>query len=378
MSELSHRWFSRIADIDSALWQTFFSDDPLTSHAFLWALEHSGCVSQATGWQPMHLAIYQDQQLVALSPGYLKSHSYGEYVFDWAWAEAYQQHGLEYYPKWLSAVPFSPVEGHRISIKHSEPARVYQYIEQLLQDTAKQQGWSGWHVNFCSEQVAKQLAKGSAMLRLGVQFQWFNQDHHCFNDFLHSMSARKRKAIKKERAKISAANITIQWYQGEQITPAQMNLFIAFYQRTYLKRSGHLGYLNSQFFTLLQQLMADQLVLMFAKQNNQVIAATFSLKSHNTLYGRYWGASHDIDCLHFELCYYQGIEFCIANNLKHFHCGAQGEHKISRGFSPVYTYSAHAMIDTTFAAAIADYLQREQQHMAIYKQQCQALLPFKQ
>jgi predicted N-acyltransferase len=215
------------------------------------------------------------------------------------------------------------------------------------------------------------------MLRVGVQFQWFNKEFATFDSFLQTLSSRKRKSLKKERAKITQQNIVIEWLQGDQITPAIMQLFCEFYQRTYLKRSGHLGYLNMAFFTLLRTLMANKLVIMLAKKENSVIAATLSLVGKNTLYGRYWGANEDVDSLHFELCYYQGIEYAIQHKLNCFHSGAQGEHKIARGLEPVLTYSAHHIVDNDFNNAINDYLKRERQQINIYKQQCTTLLPFK-
>ena len=377
MSHFSHQWFNSINQIDATQWHYFFGDDPFTQHAFLYALEQSQCVSAKTGWQPHHLAVYEDDKLIALAPGYLKAHSYGEYVFDWAWAEAYEKNGLDYYPKWLCGIPFSPIEGQRIGIMHSNPKLVYEYITEQLNTHCAKQAWSGWHINFCDKAQASQLNDTGAMLRTGVQFQWFNNEFKDFDDFLKTFNARKRKAVKKERAKITQQNITIEWLQGEQITTTVMQLFCEFYQRTYLKRSGHLGYLNSDFFSLLHALMAEKLLIMLAKKDHKVIAATLSLIGDNTLYGRYWGASEEIDSLHFELCYYQGIEYAIKHNIHCFNAGAQGEHKIARGFQPITTYSAHHIIHPDFNHAIADYLERERQHIDIYKQQCSTLLPFK-
>jgi uncharacterized protein len=377
MPTFSHQWFSRIEQIDASAWQRLFGLEPFTSHAFLYALEQSQCVNEQTGWQPQHLAVYENNKLIALAPGYLKSHSYGEYVFDWAWAEAFEQHGLAYYPKWLSGVPFSPIEGKRIAIEHADHDLVYQYIVEQLNVHSVEQGWSGWHINFCNQTQATALCCEHVMQRVGVQFQWFNKGFKSFDDFLHTLTARKRKTLKKERAKIAQQSITIDWLQGSQITAEIMQLFCEFYQRTYLKRSGHLGYLNMAFFKLLQALMRDQLVIMLAKKDDNVIAATLSLIGENTLYGRYWGAKEHIDSLHFELCYYQGIEFAIKNNISCFHSGAQGEHKIARGFEPVLTYSAHHIVDGDFSQAISDYLKRELLHINIYKDQCTELLPFK-
>lgn len=377
MSHFSHQWFNSINQIDATQWQSFFNDNPFTQHAFLYALEQSQCVSAQTGWQPYHLAIYEGTTLIALAPGYLKAHSYGEYVFDWAWAEAYEKNGLAYYPKWLCGIPFSPIEGQRIRIMHSNPQLIYAYITEQLNTHSEEQGWSGWHVNFCDKAQAEQFKDLGAMLKTGVQFQWFNDGFNDFGDFLKTFNARKRKAVKKERAKIIAQNISIEWLEGKQITTATMQLFCEFYQRTYLKRSGHLGYLNGDFFSLLHALMADKLLIMLAKKGHRVIAATLSLIGKNTLYGRYWGASEEVDSLHFELCYYQGIEYAIKHNIHCFNAGAQGEHKIARGFQPVTTYSAHHIVHPDFRNAIADHLKRERYHINIYKQQCSTLLPFK-
>lgn len=377
MVNFSHQWLSSIKDLEQSQWQRLFGDDPFTSYAFLYALEESQCVNKQSGWQPQHLAIYANNTLVALAPGYLKSHSYGEYVFDWAWAEAYEKNGLNYYPKWLCGIPFSPIAGKRIAIKHNNPNAVYAYLSQQLNLQCVAQDWSGWHINFCEHTQASQLVEQNTMLRMGVQFQWFNKGYETFEDFLQTLNSRKRKLLKKERAKITHQNITVQWLQNEQLSPAIMQLFCQFYQRTYLKRSGHLGYLNTQFFTLLHTLMPDKLVVMFAKKEGSVIAATLSLIGEDTLYGRYWGASEDIDSLHFELCYYQGIEYAIKNKLKRFHSGAQGEHKIARGFEPVFTYSTHHIVNHHFSDAIKDYLERERKHIHSYKEQCHLLLPFK-
>lgn len=284
---------------------------------------------------------------------------------------------MHYYPKWLSGVPFSPIEGKRIAIHHTNHTAVYNYITEQLCTHSIEQGWSGWHINFCDQTQATLLTKQQAMLREGVQFQWFNKGFDTFDDFLTTLNSRKRRSLKKERAKITHQNIIIEWLKGSDVTPEIMQLFCEFYQRTYLKRSGHLGYLNSEFFTLLHALMASQLVIMLAKKDGQVIAATLSLIGENTLYGRYWGASENIDALHFELCYYQGIEFAIKHKLDCFHSGAQGEHKIARGFEPVTTFSAHHIVNNDFSSAIADYLSRERQHIALYKAQCTSLLPFK-
>ena len=304
----------------------------------------------------MHSAIYQQEQVIALLPGYLKHHSYGEYVFDWAWAEAYQQHGLEYYPKWLCGVPFTPIAGQRISINHDKPAEVYAYIQHILTATAAQLGWSGWHINFCHQQQATALTSDTVMQRHGVQFQWLNEGYNDFEDFLASLTARKRKSLKKERAKITEQQITIEWLEGADINKQHMQKFSHFYRQTYLKRSGHNGYLNTAFFELLQQSMADKLVLMFAKYQGEGLPPHSVLKIR-IVYMVVTGEqimSLIVCTLSFAIT--KGIEYCITNKLKQFHSGAQGEHKISRGFKPVNTYSLHHIQHGEFAAAINDFI----------------------
>jgi predicted N-acyltransferase len=378
MSGFSHRWFQQINEIDQASWDALFGSNPFTAHAFLSALEQSHCVCQASGWQPCHLAVYEENHIVALAPGYIKTHSYGEYVFDWSWADAYARHGLAYYPKWLCGSPFSPIEGTRIAIRHAQPEAIYHYLSDILDAECRARGWSGWHINFCTSVEANALTRFNGLYRQGVQFQWFNHNYLQFEDFLIRLTARKRKDIKKERFKIQQQGIRIEWLQGEQITPARLRLFQHFYQQTYLKRSGHQGYLNADFFERLGSMMPQRMLLMFAEKEHRIIAATLSFVGDDTLYGRYWGALEEVPGLHFELCYYQGIDYCIQHKLACFHAGAQGEHKIPRGFEPVFTHSVHALMHAEFNQAIASYLQEERQHILAYHQQCQALLPFKQ
>ncbi|SFC90566.1 GNAT family N-acetyltransferase [Pseudoalteromonas denitrificans] len=373
----SYKIITHINEISATRWDLFFDDNPFTKHAFIHACEASLSASSKQGWQAHHFLIYENDTLIAVMPGYVKSHSYGEYVFDWSWAEAYQNHGLTYYPKWVCSIPFTPVEGGRIATNSSNLSMLYQYIKTILNAQSKKYNWSGFHINFCDKKTSHLLGKQDVSSRLGVQFQWFNKDYQSFDDYLSCLTARKRKVIKKERLKAVAEDISIKWLTGCKISSDIIEQFIAFYQRTYLKRSGHLGYLNSDFFSLLKQNMSDELVIMIATKDENVIAATLSLKSSTTLYGRYWGASEYYDFLHFELCYYQGIEYCIKNNLKCFHSGAQGEHKIARGFEPVFTYSNHTMVHPDFSLAIDNFLIHESQQMQNYHQQCQTLLPFK-
>ncbi|PAJ74432.1 GNAT family N-acetyltransferase [Pseudoalteromonas sp. NBT06-2] len=377
MNMYSYKVLNHINEIDASSWDALFDDNPFTKHAFIYACEASLSATKKTGWIAHHLLIYHNETLITIIPGYLKTHSYGEYVFDWSWAEAYKEHGLDYYPKWIGAIPFTPIEGVRLAYNKTISPLLYQFISTTLEQLAQKNKWSGWHFNFCDKKTSKQLKQYKITPRLGVQFQWFNKSYQDFNGFLSKLTARKRKNIRKERKKVLDQDIKIEWLNGHEISDELIIQFVAFYQRTYLKRSGHLGYLNADFFSLLKQNMPKNLVIMTAKKSEKLIAATWSLKSSDTLYGRYWGANEQCDLLHFELCYYQGIEYCINNDLKCFHSGAQGEHKIARGFEPVFTYSNHKIMHPDFALAIDDFLQRETLHMRGYFKNCQALSPFK-
>ncbi|MDP5212222.1 GNAT family N-acetyltransferase [Pseudoalteromonas tunicata] len=365
-----------LTQIKAHTWDALLHGDPFVSHAFLLACQQSQAANNASGWYARHLLIYHHSQLAAVLPGYLKTHSYGEYVFDWSFAEAYEQHNLAYYPKWICAVPFSPICGNRIGCVELNNELI-DYINQVLTTTCQQQGWSGWHINFLPQPHSDQLAQIPVMQRIGVQFQWFNQSYHNFDAFLARFTARRRKTVKKERQKALADNISIEWLEGEQISSELMAQFTLFYQQTYLKRSGHLGYFNQDFFAQLHRTMANHLVIMLAKKDHEIIAATLSLKNQHTLYGRYWGAKDNYDFLHFELCYYQGIEYCIEHKLMCFHAGAQGEHKIMRGFEAVVTYSNHYISHPDFSRAIGSFFQQERQQILHYQQQCLSLLPFK-
>ncbi len=382
MQHLRAHFFTSAEEVGKDNWQSLFKvdDDPFSSYEFIHALEQSGCVSAQTGWQPFHLGLYQQDELVALCLGYIKSHSYGEYVFDWSIAEAYEAHGFDYYPKWICAVPFTPVTGKRIAIGTAIPtAQALSAIEAALEHQAKLQQWSGWHINFCEPHLADEIEKLPCMRRKTVQFQWQNRGYDSFDVFTEQLKARKRKNIIKERHATSTAGLRVEVTTGGEVTLEQMQLLSRFYQRTYLKRSGHTGYLNPLFFALLWQHMHESLVVIsaFKEQDDTPVAASLFLRNKDTLYGRYWGCSEHFDHLHFELCYYQGIEFCIDNNLTYFNGGAQGEHKIARGFEPIFTHSCHRLVDSPFAAAISDFFARENAQHDLYRQDCELLSPYK-
>ncbi|CAH9065369.1 hypothetical protein PSECIP111854_03666 [Pseudoalteromonas sp. CIP111854] len=370
----SHKFISSINAISLQTWQELAGDNLFCSYPWMHTLEESGCVNSETGWQPQHLLIYTEKVLVAILPGYLKSHSYGEYVFDWAWADAYQRYGLDYYPKWLCGVPFSPITGNRILCKAlTEP--LAEYIFQTLKHSCNINNWSGAHINFFTEHLP---ANDDFLSRQGVQFHWHNNSYLNFNDFLNTLTSRRRKMIKKERQQAQSNALTIKWLTADEIDTDTLVSFYQCYQATYLKRSGHQGYLNLAFFQQLLLALPKAVHLCCAFNAQQLVAASLYLCDKHTLYGRYWGALEDYQSLHFELCYYQGIEHAIEFEIEKFDAGAQGEHKLMRGFKPVTTHSIHHISNSMFRDAIADFLQREHMHIKQYKAQCLSVLPFKQ
>ncbi len=352
---------------------------PFLRHEFLMALEQSGSVCEQTGWTPAHLLVLDEKQLVAVMPLYLKQHSWGEYVFDHQWAQAYQQHGLDYYPKWLTAVPLTPCQGARIVIKAEgiDQPEVMQLLFTFIKQLSEQQGISSWHCLFPVERQAKELQSLGLSIREGVQFHWFNRGYQDFNDFLQTLSASKRKMLKRERRRIEEQGVHLLRIAGPDVSDSQWEEFFQFYTMTYLKR-GSQPYLNLAFFQQIAASMGEQLLLVLAVKADKTIAAALSFIGTDTLYGRYWGCYEEYDSLHFEACYYQGLDYCIEHGLKRFDSGAQGEHKISRGFEPVTTYSAHWIKEPAFAKAIGQFLAKEQKAVQHYKQDAASYLPFKQ
>ena len=368
-----------MAQVDAEDWNRLAGETyPFMRHEFLSALEQSGSVCKPTGWLPAHLLVMNDDQLVAVMPLYLKSHSWGEYVFDQQWAEAYQQQGLDYYPKWLTAIPLTPCQGSRIVMQSAvDPLEVMRTLFNYIKQLSEQQGISSWHCLFPELQQAEQLQSLGLNIREGVQFHWFNQGYRDFNDFLSTLNANKRKMLKRERRRVSEQGVRLLRIAGKDVSDRQWQVFFQFYTMTYLKRQSQ-PYLNLAFFQQIAATMGEQLLLVLAVKDDQTIAAALSFVGGDTLYGRYWGCDEDYDSLHFEACYYQGLDYCIEHGLKRFDSGAQGEHKIARGFEPVTTYSAHWIKDARFATAIAHFLVREQQAVQHYKQDAASYLPFKQ
>lgn len=377
------RFISSILLVDAGSWNRLCPPDyPFVRYEFLCALETSDCTSARSGWQPHHLLVEADGCLIAAMPGYIKTHSYGEYVFDWAWADAYRRHGLEYYPKWINAVPFTPCYGARLlCAPEASLAELLAQIAPALNAECVSQGLSGWHCLFPDGTMSEQLRTQGLMQRLGCQFHWVNQGYVGFEDFVASMSARKRKNILKERRQVREQGFAFAVKTGSQLDPADWETFYALYRTTYLKRSGHSGYLTEDFFRQLGASMSENLVLISASKSDdpqqRTIAASLFVCDSSTLYGRYWGCFEEYQFLHFETCYYQGIDYAIAQQLQRFDGGAQGEHKIARGFAPVLTYSNHWIAEPGFRAAIAQFVAQEAEGVVQYAAEASELLPFK-
>jgi predicted N-acyltransferase len=363
-----------LSAISSAEWDALLGGDyPFMRHAFLTALEQSGAVSEQTGWQPLHWLITDDDQLVAALPLYIKSHSWGEYVFDHAWAQAYSQHGLAYYPKAVTAVPFTPCQGPRL-LMHADANP--QQVMALFLGVIQQLRVSSWHCLFPDASQLKCLQVESLIIREGVQFQWFNRDYRSFDEFLQALSASKRKMIKRERRKALEQDISLRRIAGAAVTAAEWQHFYRFYALTYQKRRSQ-PYLNPAFFQQLATTMPEQLLLVMAEKDQQPVAAALFFISSDTLYGRYWGCDHDYDALHFEACYYQGIAYCIEQGITRFDSGAQGEHKIARGFEPITTHSAHWIAHPSFAEAVSEFVTQERLAIEHYQHDAARYLPFK-
>lgn len=362
-----------ISVVDADRWNAICEGMPLLSHAFLSALETSGSVSAATGWQPTPLLVFEDEKLIGGMPLYIKSHSYGEYVFDWAWADAYARSGLEYYPKLLAAIPFSPITSARLI---APTAEIQHLLVQALERVMQQNTLSSAHVLFPDEASAQVLADAGWLKRAGVQFRWQNHQYQHFDDFLNTLSHDKRKKIRQERKKVAASGVTCAHIKGADITDAQWEFFYACYQNTYHQHRST-PYLNLEFFKTIGRTMPQHILLILAYREQQPMAAALNIYDTNALYGRYWGALDYVPNLHFELCYYQAQEFCIAEHIQFFEGGAQGEHKLARGFAPRPTCSFHKIAHPEFANAIARFVERESQGVAAYTDELEQRAPFK-
>ncbi len=353
---------------------------PFLKYDFLNLLESSSSVGRESGWVPMHLTLEEKGKIIAAIPLYLKNHSQGEFVFDHSWANAFYQHNLDYYPKLVSSIPHTPATGPRILIdKKYNLKDLMPIIVDAIKSVAESNNISSWHILFPEEIELDVYRKCSLSVRKNVQFIWFNEDYKDFDDYLNSFRSRHRKNVKKEREKLSQQNLQIDHFSGADLTQNLMDNFYAFYLSTNLKRSGHEGYLTEYFFKNAIKYLSKNIVLMMAteKLSNQIVGGSFFFKDKENLYGRYWGCLKEYDCLHFECCYYQGIDYCIKNNLKKFDPGVQGEHKIKRGFKPTETFSAHWIADDRFKTAIDDFVIKEESHIKNYVNEAKKYLPFK-
>ncbi len=367
-----------IAAIPAAQWDALRPDDnPFLSHAFLAGLEAHGCLQPRYGWQPHHLQIVEDGQLRAVAPVYLKVNSHGEFVFDHAWAEAYWRHGIDYYPKLLCAVPYSPVTGPRLLV--GPQATPQQRAEALtaLREEVDRHGLSSAHITF--EQPGDEAPDW--LERFDWQFHWQQpaEQHEWrdFDDFLGALNAKKRKNIRHERAQVAAAGVRFRWLHGDEAGEADLAAMYDFYLGTFAEKSN-LPVLTLGYFQHLARAMPRQFLLVLADRGSRTIAGALFLRSRTTLYGRYWGCSEPLPGLHFETCYYQGIEYCLANGLSRFEPGAQGEHKLARGFLPTRTRSLHYIPDPRFRQAIGDALQREAVWQLGYREQLMRHSPYRQ
>jgi predicted N-acyltransferase len=366
-------------DIDAGHWYSINTDNnPFTSYAFLLGLEKTGCVGGRTGWLPRYLlARDTGHKLTAALPMYEKQHSWGEYVFDWAWANAWHQYGIEYYPKLVVAVPFSPVTGRRMLVS---PAGRKNAVEKVLLksaiDYAVEHGQSSIHFLFPTSVECNELKQQGLLIRHDVQFHWCNANYADFSSFLATLSSRKRKKIARERRRVAENGIQFRTVTGSALDEHHMDRMYRFYLST-IRDHGSSPYLNDDFFRHLAENLADNVVLIEAMLDGSVIAAAMNIRHEDTLYGRYWGCEEQFHSLHFETCYYQSIDYCINHGLSYFEGGAQGEHKLSRGFLPVITCSAHWMAEKNLTPAISNFLDREKQHVAHYQQLLNERSPYR-
>ena len=347
--------------------------NPFVGHAFLAALEASGSVGGRSGWQPLPIVVDgADGAPAAIAPAYVKSHSQGEYVFDHAWADAWQRAGGNYYPKLQLAAPFSPVPGPRLLLRDAGQAPT---LLAAAEAVTTQNDLSSAHATFVAPDQLPLFEAAGWLVRQGTQFHWRNAGYAAFDDFLATLASRKRKAIRKERA-AAVEGLTIRHLAGAEITPAYWNAFWAFYQDTGSRKWGQ-PYLTRRFFPLLGEALGERVLLIVAERDGVPIAGALNLIGADTLYGRYWGCTEEVPFLHFELCYYQGIDAAIARGLASVEAGAQGEHKLARGYEPVATWSAHFIPDPGFRRAIADFLVREGEAVAENRDYLAELTPFR-
>lgn len=380
------QWLDSISKVKAADWNALFpADYPFTRHEFLQALESGGSVGSGsgrqTGWLVRHFVLWQDEKLIAAVPAYLKLHSYGEYLFDWSFAEAYQNYGLDYYPKLLLAIPFTPAEGPRLGLAAGmDKVQLLQWLQQGVGQLNQLLPLSHLQCLYAEPDDQQAFRDAGFVERFDVQFLWSNQGFQSFNDFLAVLTARKRKQIRKERATVAEQGVVLKTLSGADLDFAFWQQFYGFYCDTYQKRSRHNGYLTAETFRLWGQTMAKRIVVFAAFADEKMLAASLCFQSETTLYGRYWGCAEDFNFLHFECCYYSGIEYCIKQGLQFFDAGAQGEHKLQRGFTPVLRHGFYQFTENAqhkaLNEAIARYCLQEQKALEQYRQEAELSLPF--
>jgi len=375
---LAVRIVEKLADLDAADWNALDAAGyPFLSYAFLSALEEEDCLGERYGWLPRHVTLWDaDNRLVGAVPLYLKFNSYGEFVFDWAWADAYARHGLEYYPKLVSASPYTPATGPKLLTHPQAPANTVTQLIAATQALAERLGVSSLHWLFTLPAENRALEDSGLLRRVGCQFHWTNHDYADFDAFLATLTSSKRKNIRKERRRVDDAGVSFRLLDGHTANSKDWATFHRFYESTFDKRGG-IPTLSRRFFERLAHTAPDDVLLVMCDLGSEPVAAAFCLVGADTLYGRHWGCSAHVDNLHFEACYYQGIEFCIDKGLKRFEPGAQGEHKIPRGFLPTETFSAHWLADARFRDAIAQHLTHETAGMADYLDEMASRSPYR-
>ncbi len=376
MSE--HFFCSSLSNIKSSNWNECVGNDhPFLQYEFLYALEKSNSANSKTGWQPYHYIEQENDKIIALCPLYIKNHSFGEYIFDHSWADAYHRYGINYYPKLQSAIPFTPVTGDRIVLNKSvkdKKGKQVQIINNMIEE-AKKINVSSLHFNFVND-ASNWNKINNIMVRSGIQFHWNNNEYKNFNDFLNDLSSRKRKIIRRERQCIENNNLTVKLLNGDDIKEEHINFFYDCYLDTTGRKWGS-TYLTKEFFFEILHNFRNKILLIMAYQEDKMVASAINFLSKTHLYGRLWGSKYEVPFLHFELCYYQAIEYAIQNKIQIVEAGAQGEHKLQRGYAPTKTWSAHWIKDQEFSKAIQNFLDNESQLIDNQKEKLEDYLPFK-
>jgi uncharacterized protein len=366
-----------ISDIDPAAWDALDAGgSPFLRHAFLATLERTGCVGPGTGWFAAPITLYDERGLAAAAPAWLKAHSFGEFVFDFSWAQTYERHGLAYYPKLVLAIPFTPVSGARLLVRPDAAPESRAHLIDAIRTFAEARNLSSVHALFVGEADREAFEAAGWLARRDVQFHWRNHEYQNFEQYLETFTADKRKKARRERRRVAEDGITFETLHGTQIDRAVIDEAFDLHRGTFLQHHNE-PYLTRACFRALPGAMGDDFMIKRARQRNETVAMAVFFRGGDALYGRYWGAWEQHHSLHFETCYHQGIEYCIENRISRFESGAQGEHKVARGFAPATTWSMHWIVDPRFRAAIADYLQREGEDREDYARFIAAHVPYR-